>query len=182
MVSRTFGNTLLELVRGDLTDQAVDAIINAANPSLLGGGGVDGAIHRAAGPALLEECRTIARARGPLPPGEAVLTRAYSLPCRFVIHTVGPIWAGGGKNEAETLAGCYRSSLNLALEHELRSVAFPSIATGAFGYPIGEAASVALQTAREVLLEERGLERVLFVLFVERDLEVYRKALEALRP
>jgi len=182
VASRTFGSTLLELVRGDLTEQTVDAIVNAANSSLLGGGGVDGAIHRAAGPALLEECRAIARSKGPLPPGEAVLTGAYSLPCRFVIHTVGPIWAGGARNEAETLARCYRKSLGLGIEHRLRSIAFPSISTGAFGYPIHEAAGVALKTAREVLLEATGLERVLFVLFAERDLEVYRAALEALNP
>src|SRR5207247_4200567 len=134
------------------TRQAVDAIVNAANSSLLGGGGVDGAIHRAGGPAILEECRRIRARTGPLPAGEAVLTTAGALPCRHVIHTVGPIWSGGGRGESETLARCYRRSLALATEHGLRSVAFPSISTGAYGYPVDQAAAVALSTVRAVLL------------------------------
>ncbi len=175
---RTFGTTRVELVEGDLTHEATDAIVNAANSSLLGGGGVDGAIHRAGGPAILEECRRIRETRGPLPPGEAVLTGAGRLPCRHVIHTVGPIWEGGERGEAETLARCYRSSLALAAAHDLRSLAFPSISTGAFGYPVERAASVATSAARDTLLAGSPLVLVKWVLFNGRDLEAYRRALE----
>jgi len=175
---RAFGTTRVELIRGDLTREATDAIVNAANSSLMGGGGVDGAIHRAGGPAILEECRRIREARGPLPPGEAVITGAGRLPCRYVIHTVGPVWEGGGSGEAETLARCYRSSLARAAEHSLASVAFPSISTGAFGYPAEAAASVATAAVRDVLLAGAPLVLVKWVLFSDRDLEVYRRALE----
>jgi O-acetyl-ADP-ribose deacetylase (regulator of RNase III) len=170
----------VEIARGDLTRERVDAIVNAANSSLLGGGGVDGAIHRAGGPRILEECRTIRARRGPLPPGEAVLTTAGDLPARHVIHTVGPIWSGGHAREAETLAACYRSSLALADEAGLESVAFPSISTGAFGYPIEEAAPVALRAIAEGLRGARAVRLVRCVLFSEADLEVYRRALAAL--
>lgn len=175
---RTFGTTRVELVEGDLTREATDAIVNAANSSLLGGGGVDGAIHRAGGPRVLEECRRIRETRGPLPPGEAVLTGAGRLPCRHVIHTVGPIWEDGRHGEAETLARCYRSSLALAAVHGLRSLAFPSISTGAFGYPVAQAASVATSVARDTLLAGSPLVLVKWVLFSARDLEAYQLALD----
>ncbi len=177
---RRFGNTSVELARGDITRETVDTIVNAANSSLLGGGGVDGAIHRAGGPTILEECRKIRDARGPLPAGEAVITGAGRLPCRYVIHTVGPVWQDGRSGEPETLARCYRNCLALAAEQGLKSLAFPSISTGAYGYPVAEAAAVALGTVRDVLQAGSPLEQVRFVLFTDSDLAVYRAALERL--
>lgn len=164
---------LLEAFRGDITRESVDAIVNAANPSLLGGGGVDGAIHRAAGPGLLEACRRI----GGCPTGEARITPGFALDARFIIHTVGPVWKGGEAGEAGLLARCYRSSLSLAIEHQVRTVAFPSISTGVYGYPIGEASRVAVRTVREYLERSPGLEVVRFICFSERDLEIYRDVL-----
>lgn len=168
----------IEMVRGDITLETTDAIVNAANSSLLGGGGVDGAIHRAGGPTVLEDCRRIRDNRGPLPPGDAVITTAGRLGCRHVIHTVGPVWQGGGAGEAETLARCYRSALALAADHALRSISFPSISTGAFGFPVAKAAAVAVAAVRGVLAEGSPLELVRFVLFSDADLAVYRKAAE----
>jgi O-acetyl-ADP-ribose deacetylase len=176
----TPGRTRVELTRGDITQETVDAIVNAANSSLLGGGGVDGAIHRAGGPAILEECRRIRDSQGPLPPGEAVMTGAGRLPCRHVIHTVGPVWTGGHNGEALTLARCYRNSLALAAARGLRSVAFPSISTGAYGYPVPDAAAVALAAVHEVLEAGSPVELVRFVLFSDSDLAVYREELERL--
>ena len=178
--ARSFGAATIELRRGDITREDVDAIVNAANSSLMGGGGVDGAIHRAGGPAILEECRGIRRRRGPLPPGEAVLTTGGELPARHVIHTVGPIWAGGSAGEAETLARCYRNSLAAAAARGLRSVAFPSISTGAYGYPVRQAAAVALRAVSEALPDSAPVALVRFVLFSDGDLEVYREALQRL--
>jgi O-acetyl-ADP-ribose deacetylase (regulator of RNase III) len=167
----------IEMVRGDLTRETTDAIVNAANSSLLGGGGVDGAIHRAGGPSILEECRRIRERRGPLPAGEAVITGAGRLACRHVIHTVGPVWNGGGHGEAETLARCYRSSLSLAAEHGLSSVSFPSISTGAFGYPVAQAAAVAVRAVREALAQGPSVGLVRWVLFSDEDLGAYEAAL-----
>jgi O-acetyl-ADP-ribose deacetylase len=181
-LSRTIGPGRLEIARGDLTRENVAAIVNAANSSLLGGGGVDGAIHRAGGPRILEECRAIRARRGPLPPGEAVITTGGALPARRVIHTVGPVWQGGGAGEPETLAACYRSSLSVAEEEGLESVAFPSISTGAFGYPIEEAAPVALRTIAEMLGRARQVRLVRCVLFSESDLDAYARALNATLP
>ena len=178
--TRTFGASRVELAQGDITREMVDAIVNAANSGLLGGGGVDGAIHKAGGPAILEECRAIREDQGPLPAGEAVLTSGGRLATRHVIHTVGPVWRGGGHGEAETLARCYRSSLALAAARGLSSVAFPAISTGVYGYPVEEAASVALRTLREVLGAGSPVTLVRCVLFTERDLEIYRRALAAL--
>jgi O-acetyl-ADP-ribose deacetylase (regulator of RNase III) len=175
-----FGGCELRLVQGDLTQQAVDAIVNAANSSLQGGGGVDGAIHRAGGPAILEECRRIVERQGTLPAGEAVITTAGRLPCRHVIHTVGPRWRDGTRGEAETLGRCYANSLRLARAHGLRSVAFPSISTGAYGYPLDQAAAVALGAVRDDLTASGAPAAVRFVLFSPRDYAAYGRALASL--
>jgi O-acetyl-ADP-ribose deacetylase len=160
----------IEIVRGDITSLNVDAIVNAANTSLLGGGGVDGAIHRGAGPELLAECRKL----GGCEPGKAKLTRGYGLPARFVIQTVGPIWRGGKFGEAQTLANCYRNSLQLALENKIKTIAFPAISCGAYGYPIQEAAQIALKTTREFLATDDVIEKAIFVLWGEDIYDVYR--------
>jgi O-acetyl-ADP-ribose deacetylase (regulator of RNase III) len=177
-----FGRTRVRLVRGDITLQETDAVVNAANSSLMGGGGVDGAIHRAGGPAILSECMEIRRTSYPagLPTGEAVITGGGSLRARHVIHTVGPVWRGGGGGEEKLLAEAYRSSLRVARENGLRSVAFPSISTGAYGYPIERAARIALGAVKAVLEETPFLDEVVFVLFSEGDLEVYSRALAEL--
>ena len=163
----------LEAVQGDITAQALDAIVNAANTTLLGGGGVDGAIHRAAGPELLEECRRV----GGCPTGEARITRGYQLPARHVIHTVGPVWRGGTHREPELLRGCYVNSLRLAAEHGIQTLAFPSISTGAYGYPIDQAAEIAIATVRAELARRTSVTLVRFVCFSAPDLAVYRRLL-----
>ena len=159
----------IELVQGDITQQKVDAIVNAANTSLLGGGGVDGAIHRAAGPDLLKECRTL----GGCQTGEARITRGCRLPSSYVIHTVGPIWRGGAHGEEELLKSCYRNSLGLAEKNGLKSIAFPSISTGAYGFPVKRASRIAVETVREYLKESPAIVRVIFVCFSRGDFEVY---------
>jgi O-acetyl-ADP-ribose deacetylase len=178
--ARDFGPNRLELTRGDITRERVDAIVNAANSSLMGGGGVDGAIHRAGGPAILDGCRRIVEAHGPLPAGDAVITGGGLLPARHVIHTVGPRWRGGGHGEAATLARCYRNSLALAAREGLSSVAFPSISTGAYGFPVHEASVVALEAVADTLRAGSPVRLVRFVLFSDADLEIYRRALDGL--
>lgn len=164
----------MELIQGDITLLDVDAIVNAANSSLLGGGGVDGAIHRAAGPGLLAECRTL----GDCPTGEARITAGHALRARHVIHTVGPIWRGGGRGEAELLASCYRRSMELAAESGVRTLAFPAISTGVYGYPMEGACRIAVGTVAKVLDEYKSISRVLFVAFGPKALAEYERALQ----
>lgn len=164
--------TEIGLNRGDITKLDVDAIVNAANTTLLGGGGVDGAIHRAAGPELLAECRTLGGCR----PGEAKITRGYNLPARFIIHTVGPVWSGGTRGEGEVLANCYRNSLRLAVENGIKTIAFPAISCGAYRYPISKSAQIALDTTRELLASE-NIDKVIFVAMNDEILEAYRRLL-----
>jgi O-acetyl-ADP-ribose deacetylase (regulator of RNase III) len=172
------GKTRILLVRGNITNMDTDAVVNAANSSLMGGGGVDGAIHQKGGPEILEECKHLRATKWPqgLPTGKAVVTTSGNLKAKYVIHTVGPVWHGGNKREAELLSEAYRNSLKLAVSEGLKSVAFPSISTGAYGYPIERASQVALAAIRDFLKNERGLGKVVFVLFSEADLEVYREA------
>jgi O-acetyl-ADP-ribose deacetylase (regulator of RNase III) len=167
----------LSLVQGDITRQYTDAIVNAANTSLMGGGGVDGAIHRAGGPQILAECQAIVTKQGRLPTGQAVITSGGNLPAKYVIHTVGPIWHGGSSDEDQLLASAYRESLRLAEKHNLKSVAFPSISTGAYGYPVAEAARVALRTVIAFLKNEAvSIRSVVFVLFDAGTFETYSRA------
>lgn len=163
----------IELARGDIAKQKVDAIVNAANTTLLGGGGVDGAIHRAAGPELVAECRTLGGCR----PGEAKITRGYRLPARFVIHTVGPVWRDGKQGEPKTLADCYRNSLQVALENRVKTIAFPAISCGAYGYPVEEAAQIALETTRAFLATSDEIRKVIFVVWGEDVYNAYRQNL-----
>jgi O-acetyl-ADP-ribose deacetylase (regulator of RNase III) len=169
----------LAVIQGDITRQATEAIVNAANSGLMGGGGVDGAIHRAGGPAILEECKQIVARQGRLPTGKAVITSGGNLPAKYVIHTVGPIWHGGNKGEAALLGSAYRESLKLAAEKKLSSISFPSISTGAYGYPVAEAAKIAIKATVSFLTEQAtSVKEVVFVLFDSRTYETYADALE----
>jgi O-acetyl-ADP-ribose deacetylase (regulator of RNase III) len=175
--------TRVTLRCGDITEQATEAVVNAANTTLLGGGGVDGAIHRAGGPAILAECEQVRATYGGCPTGEAVITAGGRLPARFVIHAVGPVWSGGTRGEDQRLASAYRASLRIATERGLRSVAFPSISTGVYRFPIERAAGIALATTLDFLARERhDLEEVRFVLFSDADLRVYERTLRRLAP
>ena len=174
--------TQLHVIMGDITTLHADAIVNAANSSLMGGGGVDGAIHKAAGPSLLEECRKIAAQRkdipgGPCPAGDAVITGAGNLPAKHVIHTVGPVWFGGGRRESDLLASCYRKSLLLAEEHELESIAFPNISTGVYGYPKEKAAAVAVAAVKKTLPDTPIIKQITFVCFDRENYSLYQKLL-----
>ena len=171
--------TRLSVIQGDITRQTTDAIVNAANPGLIGGGGVDGAIHRSGGPAILEECKQIVAGQGYLPTGKAVITTGGNLRAKYVIHTVGPVWQGGNKGEAALLESAYRESLKLAAEHDLTGVSFPSISTGAYGYPVAEASEVAIKAAASFLKEQdTSIKKVVFVLFASGTYEAYSSALE----
>ncbi len=169
-------NGRVEIVKGDITKRSVDAIVNAANKSLLGGGGVDGAIHRAAGPELLKECKTLGGAET----GEAKITGGFKLSAKHVIHTVGPVWHGGNSEEEELLANCYRKSLYLAKENEVKTIAFPCISTGVYGYPIEKAAAVAQREVKSFLEQDESIEKVFFVCFGDRDYDIYLKTAEKL--
>lgn len=170
----------LTLVVGDITKQEVDAVVNAANSSLMGGGGVDGAIHRAAGPKLHEECMEIVKKQGGCPTGEAVITSGGNMPAKYVIHTVGPIWYGGNANEPELLANCYKNSLKLAVKNGIKTVAFPSISTGAFGYPVEKAAVTAIKSVKDFLENNNEIYEVIFVLFNDAIYKSYESVLKSL--
>lgn len=169
--------TKIMLIQGDITLQETEAIVNVANTSLLGGGGVDGAIHRAGGPKILEECKEIRAKQGGCPTGEAVITSGGNMATRHVIHTVGPVWSGGNRNEEQLLHNAYYNSLNLAKKKGLKSVSFPSISTGVYRFPIDKAARIALTTVKR-FLQEYNFEEIRFVLFSKRDLEIYKKTLK----
>lgn len=169
--------TSLALVRGDIIKERVDAIVNAANEGLMGGGGVDGAIHRAGGPAIAAECSAIRAKQGGCPTGQAVITTGGNLPAKYVIHTVGPIWRGGTAGEPELLASCYQKSLELAVEHNIKTIAFPSISTGVYGYPVAQAAVIALHAVKQFLAAHDGLDEVRFVLFDDATYGAYENAL-----
>lgn len=173
-----FNKTILRLVQGDITQQETAAIVNAANSGLLGGGGVDGAIHRAGGPQILEECKEIRAGQGKCPTGEAVITTGGNLKADYVIHTVGPVWSGGTYNEEEMLHNAYQNSLKLAQKKGIKSVSFPSISTGAYRFPIERAARIALSTVKEFIKINGGFEVVQFVLFSQGDLKQYENALQ----
>jgi O-acetyl-ADP-ribose deacetylase (regulator of RNase III) len=175
MMDREPSQNRLAVVEGDITRQRVDAIVNAANTTLLGGGGVDGAIHRAAGPELLAECRTL----GGCATGSAKITRGYQLPARWVIHTVGPVWRGGRHGEDDLLASCYRSCFALVEQYGIKTVAFPSISTGAYGFPMERAARIAVREAKNFLARNRSVEKVLLVCFGAEALKIHQAALQA---
>jgi O-acetyl-ADP-ribose deacetylase (regulator of RNase III) len=164
----------IEIFHGDITTLSVDAIVNAANSSLLGGGGVDGAIHRAAGPGLLQECKSL----GGCLTGEAKITSGYNLPAKFVIHTVGPVWKGGNNNEEELLANCYRSCLRIAEDMKLKSLAFPNISTGVYGFPKKQAASVAIREVKDFFSKDRKIEKIIFAIFDTENLKIYKELLD----
>ena len=175
--ARHFGSTKVSLVRGDITRQDVGAIVNAANSGLRGGGGVDGAIHRAAGPSVMVECRQIISMQGQCAPGTAVITGGGNLQAQYVIHTVGPIWRDGTTDEAKTLASAYRTSLELAVQYEVKTIAFPSISTGAYGYPLPQAARTALETVKSFCDEQISIEEIRFVLFDQFAMDAFTEAL-----
>lgn len=164
----------IELIRGDITKLTVDAIVNAANTSLLGGGGVDGAIHRAAGSELLAECRLLNGCKT----GEAKITKGYNLPAKYVIHTVGPVWNGGNRSEASLLEACYKNSLSLAASHNIKTIAFPNISTGVYGYPKTQAADIAITTVKKWLSNNQGVSNVYFVVFDEENYRIYEEKLK----
>jgi O-acetyl-ADP-ribose deacetylase (regulator of RNase III) len=176
-MEKNIGGTTLSLIQGDITLQETEAIVNAANTGLLGGGGVDGAIHRAGGPKVLEECKTIRAKHGGCPTGEAVITTGGNMVTEYVIHTVGPVWSGGNRNEDQLLRNAYYNSLNLAKENGIKSISFPSISTGVYRFPIDKAARIALTTVKE-FIQEYNFAEVRFVLFSEKDLQIYEKALK----
>ncbi len=171
-------NARITVLQGDITKVKADAIVNAANTSLLGGGGVDGAIHRAGGPAILEDCRKIVSKQGGCPTGEAVITTAGRLPAKYVIHTVGPVWNGGSRQEREKLESCYRNSLQLAADHQLESIAFPNISTGIYRFPKNEAARIAVTAIHAFLQEQETVKEVMLICFDEENLLLTRAALQ----
>jgi O-acetyl-ADP-ribose deacetylase len=180
MLNRKINSTKLTIIKGDITEQATDAIVNAANSGLMGGGGVDGAIHRAGGPAILDECKRIVHGIGRLPTGQAVITTGGNLPAKHVIHTVGPIWNSGKNKEPELLASAYRESLKVAVDNSLKTVSFPSVSTGAYRFPVALAAQIALQTVIDFLKTNNSLDEVRFVLYDDSTCAVYERTLQEL--
>jgi O-acetyl-ADP-ribose deacetylase (regulator of RNase III) len=172
---------MIKLIQGDITKIKADAIVNAANSSLLGGGGVDGAIHRAGGPAILDECRQIRARQGGCDTGQAVITTAGLLPAKYVIHTVGPVWNGGNHGEPELLAGCYRNSLELAVAHGVKTIAFPNISTGVYGFPKPEAATIAIKTVQQFMANDNSLDEIIFVCFDDENYSLYKERLESVK-
>lgn len=164
-------NSRIEIIKEDITKLKVDAIVNAANTTLLGGGGVDGAIHRAAGPQLLEECKKL----NGCPTGQAKITKGYNLPAKFVIHTVGPVWTGGNNNEDELLSSCYKNSLKLAIENGIKTIAFPSISTGAYRFPVERASKIAYTAVKEFLSAHPEIEKVIFCCFDDKTYNIYKQ-------
>jgi len=177
MKSIIINETKITLVKGDITKQNTDAIVNAANSSLMGGGGVDGAIHRAGGPEILEECKKIRKEHGKCKTGESVITTGGELKAKYVIHTVGPVWHGGNSNESQLLANCYKNSLNLAMKKSIKTISFPAISTGVYGYPIENAAVIALKTTFDFVKEKNFFDEIVFVLYSQSDYDVYEKTL-----
>jgi O-acetyl-ADP-ribose deacetylase (regulator of RNase III) len=169
---------MIKLIQGDITKIKADAIVNAANTSLLGGGGVDGAIHRAGGPAILDACRQIRAKQGGCDTGQAVITTAGSLPAKYVIQTVGPVWNGGNKDERELLASCYRNSLQLAVAHGVKTIAFPNISTGVYRFPKAEAATIAIKEVQQFMANDSRIDEVLFVCFDDENYSLYKERLE----
>jgi O-acetyl-ADP-ribose deacetylase len=170
--------TTIRLVQGDITTIKADAIVNAANTSLMGGGGVDGAIHRKGGPAILEDCKKIVARQGGCPAGEAVITTGGNLPAKYVIHTVGPIWNGGNKNEKKLLASCYTSALLLAEQHDIKTIAFPNISTGVYRFPKEEAAAIAVSTVQQFADEHQSIDEIIFVCFDEENYAIYNQLIK----
>jgi O-acetyl-ADP-ribose deacetylase (regulator of RNase III) len=179
-MNKKVGKTLLSLVQADITQQDTEAIVNAANSSLMGGGGVDGAIHRAGGPKIAEECAAIRKRQGECPTGEAVITSGGNLKAKYVIHTVGPVWRGGQEGEDNLLRNCYINSLNLAKENNIKSIAFPSISTGVYRFPIKRASIIALQTTIDYIKQNDFFDEVRFVLFSEKDYKIYCESLQSM--
>ncbi|MEW6097237.1 MAG: O-acetyl-ADP-ribose deacetylase [bacterium] len=180
MIQKQINKSTLTLIQGDITNEATDAIVNAANPSLMGGGGVDGAIHHAGGSVILEECKKIRATQGKLPTGKAVITTGGNLSAKYVIHTVGPIWHGGNQDESALLRSCYLESLKVAVVNNCKSVAFPSISTGVYGYPVEKAAPIALEAVHDFLKENSNIREVRFVLFDPHTFDTYKRACEQL--
>ncbi|RKD23645.1 O-acetyl-ADP-ribose deacetylase (regulator of RNase III), contains Macro domain [Caminicella sporogenes DSM 14501] len=172
----TYKGTKIKLILGDITKEDTEAIVNAANSSLLGGGGVDGAIHKAGGPKILEECKEIRKRQGKCPTGEAVITTGGNLKAKYVIHTVGPVWKGGNNNEPKLLANAYKNSLKLAHKYNIKTIAFPSISTGVYGYPKEKACIVALNAVKE-MLDKLNFEEIRFILFSKYDFDIYKKTI-----
>jgi O-acetyl-ADP-ribose deacetylase (regulator of RNase III) len=180
-MNKKIGKTLISIIQGDITQQETEAIVNAANSSLIGGGGVDGAIHSAGGPKIAEECDEIRKRQGGCPTGEAVITGGGNLKARYVIHTVGPFWKGGENNEDQLLSSCYINSLNIAKENNIKSIAFPSISTGAYRFPIKRASMIALQTSIDYIEQNDFFDEVRFVLFSKKDYDIYCESLQSIR-
>lgn len=179
-MQKKINGTIIELLKGDITRLRVDAIVNAAKNSLMGGGGVDGAVHKAGGSEILRECEEIVKRQGGCPTGEAVITTAGNMPSKYVIHTVGPVWKGGYENEKQLLSNCYKNSLNIAVQNGIKSIAFPNISTGIYKFPKKEAGIIAVESVIEFLKNDSSIENVIFACFGDENYEIYKNLIEAL--